>query len=59
MKRYVRRLAPIFAETWEVFAGGVPNEDVSDIMAVKKWLAIPNIEGANTVSKLRDFGTGQ
>ena len=27
-------------------------------LVVKKWIVVPNVEGANTIDKLRDLGPG-
>ena len=60
LKRYVRGLARVFEEAWEEMSGDATpdNMAVQNCLALKKWLVVPKVEGANTIGKLRDLELG-
>ena len=56
LKRYCHQLAIIFQEAWtELASGRAPIDHVHMCLGFKKWIVVPNVEGANTIDKLRDF----
>ena len=58
LKRYTRRIAGVFHETWEELSAGACPEVVNELLGWKKWVVIPKTDGANTLGKLRDLELG-
>ena len=59
LKRYCHQLAIIFQETWiELASGRAPIDHVRMCLGFKKWIVVPEVEGANTIGKLRDLELG-
>ena len=59
LKRYCHQLAIIFQEAWtELASGRAPIDHVRMCLGLKKWIVVPEAEGANTMDKLRDLELG-
>lgn len=57
-KRFARHLAIVFHEAWSELVTGQASEDTYVTLALKKWMVIPKVPGANAVDKLRDLELG-
>ena len=53
------QLAIIFQEAWtELASGYAPIDHVRMCLGFQKWIVVPQMEGANTIDKLRDLELG-
>ena len=57
-QRYSAQLANMFLEAWGELQNDVYSNDMYRILALKTWMVVPKIEGANRVDKFRDLEMG-
>ena len=57
LKRYARRLAPVFEEAWDELREAEETPRHTHL-TWRHWVVLPKVEGARTTAKLRDIEMG-